>query len=286
MFTIDQIECFQAVSEEGSLTAAAGKLRRAKSAVSYNLENLEEQLGFALLDRRGYRLTLTDRGKQFLEKVKEFRQQVEQLNAYAVQLGDNVETKLRISSTAIYPLTKLSAALKKAISVFPSTEIIFHREVLSGAKMLANDVVDFAVIEKFTTQTNLQYKLIEKVDLPLVISCNHPFLTLSTKHQTLTTLRTYPQIIIRSTIEDEFIKQGVDDYASSWSVSDLATKKELIKLGLGWGRLPLHEIEEDLNEGSLFHLRHLKRDDSMDICVAYKKDKAIGKVAKFLWDFF
>ncbi len=64
--TLDQIECFKALAEAGSFTKAAEKLHRAKSALIYSIDNLEEQLGYPLLDRSGYRSKLTPQGKDFL----------------------------------------------------------------------------------------------------------------------------------------------------------------------------------------------------------------------------
>ena len=64
--TIDQIQCFQAVSESGSFQKASEKLNKAKSAVMYSVKNLEEQLGFPLLDRTLYRSKVTSQGEAFL----------------------------------------------------------------------------------------------------------------------------------------------------------------------------------------------------------------------------
>ena len=49
--TIDQLRLFLAVVDEGSFSAAARALRRAQSAVSYGIANLEKQLDVQLFDR-------------------------------------------------------------------------------------------------------------------------------------------------------------------------------------------------------------------------------------------
>src|ERR1700738_5410539 len=61
--TINQLRCFDAVVTEGGFQAAAAKLRRTHSAVFTSIKNLESQLGLRLLDRDGYRVTLTDHGR-------------------------------------------------------------------------------------------------------------------------------------------------------------------------------------------------------------------------------
>ena len=64
--TIHQLQCFDAVISEGGFQAAATKLRRSHSAVFTAIRNLESQLGLKLLDRKGYRVTLTDAGRPFI----------------------------------------------------------------------------------------------------------------------------------------------------------------------------------------------------------------------------
>ena len=53
------------VVESGSLQAAANALHRTAPALSLTLSKLEDDVGFAILDRSGYRLQLTAEGQQF-----------------------------------------------------------------------------------------------------------------------------------------------------------------------------------------------------------------------------
>ncbi|HVM86027.1 MAG TPA: LysR family transcriptional regulator, partial [Candidatus Binatia bacterium] len=70
--TIHQLQCFDAVIGEGSFQAAAEKLRRAQPSVSLAVKNLETQLGLTLLDRSGYRVTLTEAGRAFHAQARVF----------------------------------------------------------------------------------------------------------------------------------------------------------------------------------------------------------------------
>ena len=64
--TLHQLYCFDAVVSEGGFQAAAAKLQRSHSAVFIAIRNLESQLGLPLLDRDGYRVSLTASGRSFL----------------------------------------------------------------------------------------------------------------------------------------------------------------------------------------------------------------------------
>jgi DNA-binding transcriptional LysR family regulator len=49
--SVDQLLVLLTVVEEGSFTAAARRLRRATSAISYEIDALETQLGLPIFDR-------------------------------------------------------------------------------------------------------------------------------------------------------------------------------------------------------------------------------------------
>jgi len=68
--TIHQLQCFHAVVSEGGFQAAAAKLRRSHSSVFTSIKNLEGQLGLPLLDRAGYRVTLTEAGRSFHNRTR------------------------------------------------------------------------------------------------------------------------------------------------------------------------------------------------------------------------
>ena len=72
--TLHQLQCFDAVVREGSFQAGAAHLHRTHSTVFTAVKNLEAQLGLSLLDRSGYRVTLTEVGRKKLVKLTEDHQ--------------------------------------------------------------------------------------------------------------------------------------------------------------------------------------------------------------------
>jgi DNA-binding transcriptional LysR family regulator len=76
---------FVSVANEGSFRGAARKLHVASSAVNRHVLLLEQELGFALFDRRGHNLQLTDAGQVVLRHcigtMRGFDDALEQLDA-------------------------------------------------------------------------------------------------------------------------------------------------------------------------------------------------------------
>jgi LysR family glycine cleavage system transcriptional activator len=67
---LNRVVAFRAVAESQNLRAAAEKLHLTHSAVSQQIRGLEEQLGFALFDRRGRRVVLNPAGEELLRGVQ------------------------------------------------------------------------------------------------------------------------------------------------------------------------------------------------------------------------
>ncbi len=278
--TLDQLECLEAVNIEGSITGAAERLNRAKSAVHYAIKNLEEQVGFKIVDTEAYRGKLTPKGTQFLKKAKVLLEQTRDLKDQIHQIAKGVEAQLCISSTALYSLKKITKKVSSIQNEFPNTEIIFHREILSGERMLLQKMVDIAIIEKSERPKGYQCKKIDEIEMNLVIAKNHPFLKSLKKDE----LFKYPQIIQRSTIPDDD-QAGVFQESRRWTVGDLNTKKELILSGLGWGRLPHHEVDREINKGSLIHLTQIEKPLQVPVYIARLKGE-YGQVSQKFWDLF
>src|SRR5262245_59228134 len=94
--TLHQLLCFDAVITEGGFQAAAEKLGRAQPSVSLAVKTLENQLGLSLLDRGGYRVTLTDAGRSFHERSRALLLEATALADHAIQLAMGDETELTV----------------------------------------------------------------------------------------------------------------------------------------------------------------------------------------------
>lgn len=67
MFNYNHLRYFWAVAHEGNLTRAARKLHVSQSAVSVQIQKLEDELGQRLFERRGRQLLLSEAGRIALE---------------------------------------------------------------------------------------------------------------------------------------------------------------------------------------------------------------------------
>lgn len=112
---LSSLEIFRAVAHEASVTRAAQRLQRAQSNVTTRIRQLEEDLGVELFLRDGKRMSLTERGSEFLAYA-------EQLLALADEARQSMHPaepggRLRLGSmesTAANRLPALLASYHKA----------------------------------------------------------------------------------------------------------------------------------------------------------------------------
>lgn len=68
MLNLQRMTMFVAVVDSGSFTAAAAALGQTKAVISFNVRQLESELGVTLLLRSTRRLTLTEAGSLFYHR--------------------------------------------------------------------------------------------------------------------------------------------------------------------------------------------------------------------------
>lgn len=68
---LSELRTFIAVSQYGTFSGAGARIGLTQSAVSAQMQRLEEELGFALFDRTGRSATLNDAGRETLALAEE-----------------------------------------------------------------------------------------------------------------------------------------------------------------------------------------------------------------------
>src|SRR3954466_12013275 len=92
--SIDQFVIFVAIVDEGGFAAAARRLNRAQSAITYAIQKLEDQSGLQLFDRSGYRPSLTDAGSALLPRARRILQDIADYRHQARGIAEGLEAEL------------------------------------------------------------------------------------------------------------------------------------------------------------------------------------------------
>jgi len=97
--TLRQLQYFIAVTEMGSITHAAGRLRVAPTAVSLQIKAMEDDLGVALLERHSRGVAPTAAGQELILRARQIREAVEEARrAVVAAAGRPVARQIRIGA--------------------------------------------------------------------------------------------------------------------------------------------------------------------------------------------
>src|SRR4051812_28010179 len=246
--TLDQLLAFHAVASRGTFAAAASELHKSQPAVTKLVQNLEAELGLELFDRSAYRATLTAIGRLFFERAAEVVAGAEALASFGLALGGAAEPIVRVVLEAVTPLPPVLGVLRQVQSLFPTVRYELRTERLAGALETLHDASADLVItctRGLDTRGMTTQRFGEVPILP-VVRHDHP-LAKAARPLANALLRQYPQVVLRDSARGELTQTlNVLEGGLRWTVTDVASKLEIIEAGLGWGGLPAHVVAPGL----------------------------------------
>lgn len=114
---------FVAAAEEGSLTAAARRLRVTTSAVSEAVSRLEADLGVRLLARSPRQVTLTEEGRQFLRDCQGAASLIEVARTTASHAQQAPRGTLKVSLPLTLGELVVAPALPRLLARYPALAV-------------------------------------------------------------------------------------------------------------------------------------------------------------------
>ena len=91
-----KLEYFVTVADEGSITAAAGRLHMSQPPLSTQLKLLEEELGVRLFERGSRSIRLTDAGKMLYQRARGILDMAADAEREVKDFGDGLQGSLRL----------------------------------------------------------------------------------------------------------------------------------------------------------------------------------------------
>lgn len=284
--SLDHLRCFLAVVEEGSFNAAARRLGRAISVVSYAIAQLESQIDVRLFDREGSRKPqLTEEGRALLSEVHAISDDVDALLAKVRSLRQGLEAELSLAVDVMVPGNVLARLLRDFQARFPTVPLRLHVEALGAVAALVldgratlgiagPDILELPEIERET---------IGAVEMVPVAAPDHALARADRIAPGET--RKHLQLVLT---DRSPLTQGRDFSVfspRSWRLADLGAKHALLKEGIGWGSMPRHVIRDDLTSGTLVEL-HLPERSALDYALValWRKDSRPGPAAVWVLD--
>jgi DNA-binding transcriptional LysR family regulator len=249
--TIDQWEVLEAVVQLGSFAAAAKKMNRSQSTISYAISRLQEQFQIPLLEMKGRKAQLTENGKALLADVEPLLTGFRALEQRAETIAAGGNTELRISADAVFPNERLFAALAELARIYPHVHPKLHKgSFLSSVEEFSNFGADLCVAGLSAREQLI--KPILDIRMKAVARADHPLLAVK-RQLTRIDLIQRLAVIIEGT-GPEARRQPHAPSQRYLAVNTIESAIGAVRSGICFGWLPVYRIQEYLDSGELVGL--------------------------------
>lgn len=284
IISLEALIVLDAIDERGSYAAAAEKLNKVPSALSYIVQKLEEQLAVTIFQRQGRRSVLTPAGKHLLAEGRHILLAMNKLSEQTQTIANGWEPKLRIAIDSIIDVSLILPTIKAFLQAYPTIEIDLSEEVLNGAwESLIDDSVDLLIgaSEPVPVQKGIHVLPLTNVEMVFCVSSDHPLATITASLEEAT-FKQYSTVIVHDSAKAVVqLSTGVFEQSNHIYVPTLDYKIKAILAGLGGGFLPKKRVENDLATGRLIQLHMKNKRPPITLYMAWKivnKGKGLEKL--------
>jgi DNA-binding transcriptional LysR family regulator len=252
--SVDQLLALLAVAETGSFTAAAKRLGRATSAISYAIDTLEQRLGLSLFNRGTTRRPkLTQQGEAVVSEARSVAHSIETLRARVRGFLDELEPEVSLVVDSMLPSDRLTTLLREFNAQFPTVPVRLLVQTLGGVERVVRNGHARIGVGSHLHMDMMGFRRIdiEGVQLIPVAAPGHPLAKAS--EAAPPQARDFVQLVL----SEQPAAQGRDFGVVSlntWRIGDQAARHKLLLAGLGWGGMPEPIVRADIESGRLVRL--------------------------------
>ena len=252
--SLEALETLDAIDTEGSFAAAARRLHKVQSAVSYGVRQLEENLGLQIFDRSGHRARLTSAGRALLEEGRGLLDRARHLERLAEGWHDGWEARLSVVVDEVLPLQPVITAVQQLDAEGAPTRIEVQAATLAGVQRRFQDSdADLMIVKDFRPDPGLTARSLAPVRMRLVAGQAHPLATMT--ELTDAALKSHRELLV---YDSGAARPTPSRHAVGGNLRFLLgnfwAKRQALHAGLGYGWMPEAMIAPDLADGSLVPL--------------------------------
>ncbi len=256
--SLEALLILDALDRHGTFAAAAARLFKTASALSYTVQKMESDLNIKLLDRSGHRATFTPTGRLMLDKGRVLLRAVSELEQQAQYVESGWESKLTISLDASVPFALLTPLIERFYAEHQHTQLLFRHDVLAGCwEALSYGEADilFGAVQEPLTRSGIVYRPIGWLEYVFAVAPHHPLASMP-EPLVREQIRQYRAVVVHDTSRHS---TGADlrvlDEQKMISVHDFNAKVHAQIAGLGCGYLPRYLAAPHLESGALVERR-------------------------------
>lgn len=280
------LQTLQAILETGSFQKAALKLNYSQSTVTFQMQQLEQDLSIKLFERVGRRMQLTHAGKELLPYMEDMIRTEYIIRNYNKGLTE-LTGELRIAIPDELLCSKMQPILQAFIRQAPNVHLVvkalscyaIREAIISGGADLGVhcDIGGYPNTVHVEPLTSYQVCLAasptfspsqldfitphQRKDISLIVSDPH-----SVHQKRFDAYLDRKEIILNHNLE-------------LWSIGAAKTG---VMSNLGISYFPVFTIEKELKNGTLVPIQTELDEQAVDVVIAYHKNKFVSRPMKLL----
>lgn len=230
------LRVFATLAQVGSFTRTAGLLNVTQSAISHGMRRLEDQLGCALVYKKGKTTHLTPEGRQFLGQVLRILDGLDRA-AESISSRNEVRAKLAVIFSTAMAQVVLAPVLREFRESYPLVSVVVSLEDSPKAiREVEAGTADLALVVEDKPPAGLKAYPLFRDRLYLTFSPLHPWAgkraisTADLKNQHFLLYQRQSTTFRRA--EEFFLRSGVA-LASYVEIPSFEIMKQLARFGLG-----------------------------------------------------
>jgi len=282
---MNQLRAFYTAAKLNSISKAAQELMVTPPAITMQIKQLEEAVGFRLLIRDGNTIRLTDTGMSVFKRADKIFQEIHDMEGFLEDLSTGRSGELRIGCPEV-PLKRIMPVISRFKEIYPGIRVILDQG--SNADMLKS-IINFrnelAVIRFNPGNKKLKTKVIWRDEVVLIASPNSVHIHGS--EISVMQLANTPLILRR---EGSAVREVVFEYLKRFKVSpqivmesaSITLFKEFVKQDNGVGFLEKDAVEDDIKKNTLKAVKILEGSPTIVFGVGYRKRRDLSPPA---WSF-
>lgn len=170
-----QIRYFVTLAEELHFGRAAKRICIAQSALSQQIQKLEEELGSSLFDRTTHKVALTETGLIFLKHARSILNEVRQAEAAVSQAAQGYSGRLAVGFVEAALWDMAPQLIRSFNQKYPHVELVPHQmNTLTQIKALKENKLQIGIVGAEVPHPNLDYHLIREEEWFLALPSWHP----------------------------------------------------------------------------------------------------------------
>ena len=176
-FRLHHLALLHAVMHSQTLTEAARRMHISQPAVSKQIKQLQQDLGFVLFERQGHKLVPTFEARAMLDQVLRVNASLDVLNRLATDLRDERRGDLQIGAIPAVAAHLLPAALRGLFGGDSEVRCTVHSgNTAQMVELVETQQVDIAIALKLRRADDLGFQHLLDWRLECLLPLGHPLL--------------------------------------------------------------------------------------------------------------